>query len=361
MNILIAHELGNGRDGQVRILAISKLIKANFPDSKIVLTIKNAPENRYYNSRFIDKIVNCPTDLFQVHKDSTMHKYVLDTYLGSPDLTGLYRKSWDSLFLDVRPDVVIADNAPSAVIMANISRIPVMQVSDGFHHLQTTDVHDQDLQEISKRLKYDVCENKFLESKTLIVNSPVFVNEEKEGTHFVHLDAEKDDDGGLPIDIFAYIRKSDPMSQHIVSALDQINHDFNKSVLVVMGGIEPILYKQNFELTPYFVRLQGALYGSPVVIQSFGTGLLLESIKNQCPIWGIPHTKDQIKMRSILKAHYQDRVSPQSRDDIYQSLLTTVLNKEKLSENSKKIWGASVKMGISPISQRFTEVFGGLI
>lgn len=361
MNILIAHELGSGRDGQVRILAISKLLKSSMPDCKIVLSIKKSPEQRHYNSRFIDKIVDSPADLFSTHKDSSMSSYLLNTFFQSTESAALFKKSWAELLYEVKPDLIIADNAPSAVLMANHNRIPVVQMSDGFYHLGNEASEIAGTNVISEMLKTDVGFKKLSFSETLIVNSPLLVPDQGESCHYVHLDSEKDDDGGLPIDIFAYIKKTDPLAQDIISALDEINHKHNKSVMVVMGGIDPVFYKHNFELTPHFVRLQGALCGSPLVIQSFGSGLLLESIKNSCPIWGVPHTKEQANMWNALKQVSSESMSPTSRGGIFESLQAAVLDRTRLENESKRIWNASAKGGITQMTHKFNEIVGELL
>ena len=360
MKILVVHEAGSGRDGQVRIQSISRLIRAANPESEIFLSIKESPEIRYYNSRHINKIEMCPVDNFHLHRGNSAQDYLLNSFFKSASDTNAFTKHWDDLLRKINPDVIIADNAPSAALVAATKAIPLIQVSDGFNHLV---FEDQDMAisaQSRTTILSDVALSNLEKSPTMIANIPMFAKQTGDNLHYVHLDAEKDDDGGLPIDIFAYVKKSDPIANDILDALDTTNNEHGKKILVVMNGIEPINYKDNFELTPHFVRLQGALYGSPLVIQNFGSGLLLESIKNHCPVWGVALSKEQDRMKRRLMEHMPENITPRSRQDVLQSILRALEHRESNKEQAKKIWASSQKQGVQPISSKLIELLGAI-
>lgn len=354
MKILIAQEICGGRDGQYRIQTISKLLKENYPEAEIYLVIKNSHDLRLYNSRYIEKIIPAPTDHFHSFRGGLIEDHVKETFLKSKSDFAKMMRFWDSIFNEINPNIVISDSAPSSAIASILRKIPCIQVSDGYHHLQFESVTNEfkSILESISEFKFDNNEN-----HTIIVNSPVLTGIQYDFVNYAHIDSEKDDDGGLPIDIFAYIKRSDPLSNQILDALDSINSNLNKSILVVMNGIEPVFYKDNFELTPHFVRLQGALCSSPIVIQNFGTGLLLESIKYNCPVWGVPLNKDQVSARSRFIKASPENYFPTSKDNIMDSLMMTIDHKDELRENSKKLWNASIKAGIQPLSAVIMDKF----
>jgi hypothetical protein len=177
--------------------------------------------------------------------------------------------------------------------------------------------------------------------------------------NYAFFDSDKDDDGGLKLDVLAYIKDSDPMKDQILTALDEISCEHDKSVMIIMPKVTPLLYRKNFEITPNFVKLQGALFNSPLCISNFNYGMMLEAIKSGSATWGIPHTIEQLNNRNGYRESVAHNVTARSESSIKADLTKAVLEKDKNRDDVKKIWSKGIQNGLLPISSYILDAVRG--
>lgn len=367
MKILIAHELGTGRDGFVRISSVAQSIKEAYPGSFVVVSMKRLTDSKIMCNKFIDRIINNPVDSFNTDYFGSFSDYAHRRYFSSEETFRSMCEKWNKIIKEEKPDIIISDNSPSALIIARLFEIPVIEVSTSMYsssrcETDTTRHDDKNnsfymSDEIQKLLSDSRSETSLTEK--VVVGLPQ-EGISADGISFGFIESEKDDDGGLNIDIFAYIKKTDPYRNEIIMALDQVNSDHGKKILAVIPGIEPMLYKPDFELTPHFMRLPGALYNSPLVIHSFGSGLAMDALRNGCPMWGIPSNPEQRFNKAALSKLHAGIATPRSPADILPSLISSVENAKAHRDDAKKIWGRALKNGMLPLSTIIIDKIGRL-
>ncbi|MDU8351217.1 hypothetical protein RYA05_04810 [Pseudomonas syringae pv. actinidiae] len=364
MNILIAHELGTGRDGIVRISSVAQSIKEAYPGSFVVLSMKRLSDSKIMCNKYIDKIINNPVDTYSSDSFGSLNEYAHRRYFSNEESYRSLCNKWKTIIKNEKPDIIISDNSPSAMIMGRIFGIPVIEICTSMYAARkptTTKLENSNNSSFfieAENILADMNATSALVQR-VVVGIPSEA-EESEGISFGYIESEKDDDGGLNIDVFAYIKKSDPHRNEIIMALDQVNADLGKKILAVIPGIDPMLYKSDFELTPHFMRLPGALYSSPLVVHSFGSGLSMEALRNGCPMWGIPSNPEQRFNKSSLSKLHAGISSPKSVEDIVSSLISSVENSKSHRDEAKKVWGRAIKNGLLPLSTIIVDKIGVL-
>ncbi|MFK4132020.1 hypothetical protein ACI2KR_06955 [Pseudomonas luteola] len=357
MKVLIINEMGHGRDSLERISVAAQFIKETFHDSDVTLALRKPLDYKLYSRKHINRIILSPIESLSVSQSNSVNEAVFERYFSTPEKIALTKATWKSLIDEIRPDVVIADNAPLSSLMGAFLGIKTIQIGTG-EYLLTKGSTSSKTNSINEQMALALASSHNLtetleRSSSIVVNAPFLfdANDAFGSVSYCHIDNEKDDDGGLNIDIFAYIKKNDPTRDLVLSALEDLNAEVDAKVLVIMPGIEPIMYKPNFELTPIFVRLQGALYNNPLVIHNFNSGMLLEAIKNGSPSWGVPYMKEQTALRANYTKLVSHPVSARSANDIKSSLLVSLENRRNNSDEVRKIWQKALKSGIQPLSQ----------
>lgn len=358
MKILIVNEMGTGRDSQHRISMIAKIIKEAYPESFITLALKKPLDERFVAKRFVDKFIHNPVVNFPAIASKSLSQSIHMRFFDSHEKTQSIKDFWKNLLSENSPDMVIADNAPIAAMMCELYGVKHVRVGTGNFTLKTKGLTDSDFTSIHKvsRAMYRDGDVDCLAPSSLeiILGCPQISGGFEQSSEYCFFDSEKEDDGGLNLDILAYIKDNDPTKDAVLEALDQINSEMNKNILVIMPSVKPILYRPNFEVTPNFVRLQGALYNSPLCIHNFGSGMLLDCIKSGSPTWGVPYTQEQATNRLSYSHHVEHTFTAKTKNSIKASIIDAIVNKDNNRDEIKKVWSKALKMGISPLSAVLT-------
>ena len=128
MNILIAHELGTGRDGIVRISSVAQSIKEAYPGSFVVLSMKRLSDSKIMCNKYIDKIINNPVDTYSSDSFGSLNEYAHRRYFSNEESYRSLCNKWKTIIKNEKPDIIISDNSPSAMIMGRIFGIPVIEI-----------------------------------------------------------------------------------------------------------------------------------------------------------------------------------------------------------------------------------------
>jgi hypothetical protein len=354
MKILIVNELGSGRDSQHRISVITRIIKESYPDSIINLFLKRPRDEKFISKRFIEKVSLSPTEISVRAGTIPTGQSLLSRIFDSPEKIVSIKDAWMKILSDEKPSLVIADNAPVVRIVCDILQIKCIGTGTENFFLKTKPLSDADFTFHSKisKILYKNGDPELLASKSasIAMGVPNALGDADPAMQYAYFDTDKEDDGGLNLDVFAYIKQEDPLKDLILSALDEINLDMGKSVLVIMPNVSPLLYRPNFEITPNFVKLQGALFNSPLCINNFNYGMMLESIKSGSPSWGIPHTHEQIANRKAYRLNVNHSVTAKSMSSVKDDLIRALNEKDLNQEDVKKLWARGQKHGMQPLS-----------
>jgi UDP:flavonoid glycosyltransferase YjiC (YdhE family) len=132
-NILFTWELGGNLGHLVRYLPIACLLRQS--GHEVLFAIR---EREIFNSMIAEEGFASVQAPFCFDSEAAARELVnyadilAANGFGDPEQLSCLMNGWSSIFCVFRPDVVVAQSAPSSLLAANLDRIPAMRVDCGF-------------------------------------------------------------------------------------------------------------------------------------------------------------------------------------------------------------------------------------
>ena len=132
MKALFAWELGGGLGHVLPLMRTGRYFSLRQSEPIYVLAdVSAAPDTN--SAQSVLQAPVCKRQLVtNVHTPETFADVLMPAGYGDANMLGSLLNAWRSIFDLVRPDVVIADFAPTALLAANVLAIPTLAMGNGF-------------------------------------------------------------------------------------------------------------------------------------------------------------------------------------------------------------------------------------
>lgn len=395
--VVFAWEMGGGLGHVTAIQPIAKALADQGVEVFLILQDLSRVEEilddrrfRYFQAPLWLRISNLAGGRQSINYAELLAQFA---YLNEPGLRGLV-KAWRQLFEAIKPDLLIVDHAPTALLAARDMGFPRVQIGSGFqvppiekpmpafayweHHVEAHLLKSENkVLDIINKVLVSLELTPYKQLSELFHSEKMFLSTFQELDHFPNRKLSNEEYVG-PIfrssmgiepvwptvgekKIFVYLSSRYWDFEALFSTIKNSKY----SVLAYVGSsqnkIAQSFNSENLHITKGPINLAKVINDADLMISNSGSSAALQFLLAGCPLLSIPtHLEQYICGKRIDELGLGLVINPKEKKPNYQKYLKKLVDNEQYTEAAKKFAkkyeSFNHKMQIEKLVQRLIDI-----